>query len=229
MNIGFAHFWSGADAVVRVAALLLLLFSLLSWAVILSRLASMRHGQPSAGALSSFWVAPTAHDGLPALAAIDRSGHLLALAQAAARAETGLLPAPEDDVVIAATAGVIDAALSRELRGALAERAARLDAGMTLLASVGSTAHFIGLFGTVWGVYRALVGLSAGNGPLTIERVAGPVGEALAMTAFGLAVAIPAVLAYNAFGRINRGALEALDGFAADLRLRALGTAGKDA
>ncbi|HEV7913642.1 MAG TPA: MotA/TolQ/ExbB proton channel family protein, partial [Albitalea sp.] len=93
----------------------------------------------------------------------------------------------------------------------------QLQHGQVLLASIGSTAPFIGLFGTVWGIYHALVSISAG-GSITIERVSGPVGEALVMTAAGLAVAIPAVLAYNIFGK-RVGACEAeLEGFAHDLR-----------
>jgi len=93
---------------------------------------------------------------------------------------------------------------------------AQLESGLTLLASVGSTAPFIGLFGTVWGIYHALLQI-ASSGQVMIDRVAGPVGEALVMTAAGLAVAIPAVLAYNAFTRINRVTLAELDGFAHDL------------
>ena len=106
---------------------------------------------------------------------------------------------------------------------------AHLQAGQVLLASIGSTAPFVGLFGTVWGIYHALVSLSAG-GSITIEKVSGPVGEALVMTAAGLAVAIPAVLAYNVFGKMV-GACEAeLEGFAHDLRELAAGaTAGAGA
>ncbi|WP_235839854.1 MotA/TolQ/ExbB proton channel family protein [Derxia lacustris] len=222
MDAGLAHFWAEADAVTRGAALVLLTFSLLSWAAILRRLAAARRRGPAVSALTQYWGAASADEALPLLAGIDRSGHFLALGQAAARAQAALADEPA-----ALPAGAIDAVISRELRAALADCGARLDAGMTLLASVGSTAPFVGLFGTVWGVYRALSGLSAG-GALTIDRIAGPVGEALVMTAFGLAVAIPAVLAYNAFARINRGLLEGLDGFAADLRLRALSRASAD-
>jgi biopolymer transport protein ExbB len=86
-----------------------------------------------------------------------------------------------------------------------------------LLATVGATAPFVGLLGTVWGIYGALTGIAGQTGGFTIDKVAGPVGEALIMTAFGLAVAIPAVLAYNVFGRVI-GRIEAeLEGFAHDL------------
>src|SRR5262249_28228335 len=105
---------------------------------------------------------------------------------------------------------------TRALRQRINEAAARLEAGLTFLASVGSTAPFVGLFGTVWGIYHALMSIATA-GTISIDKVAGPVGEALLMTAFGLAVAIPAVLAYNAFTRVNRLLLAQLDGFAHDL------------
>ena len=106
--------------------------------------------------------------------------------------------------------------VTRVLRQEMTQTAARLESGLTFLASVGSTAPFIGLFGTVWGIYHALIQI-ASSGQVMIDKVAGPVGEALVMTAAGLAVAIPAVLAYNAFTRINRVMLAELDGFAHDL------------
>lgn len=94
----------------------------------------------------------------------------------------------------------------------------RLEFGQVLLASIGSTAPFVGLLGTVWGIYHAL-GSIAASGQAQIENVAGPVGEALIMTAFGLVVAIPAVLAYNILGRLVRQLAEELDGFARDLHV----------
>ena len=106
--------------------------------------------------------------------------------------------------------------ITRALRQEILRTSTRLESGLTLLASIGSTAPFIGLLGTVWGIYHALIGI-ASSGQVMIDRVAGPVGEALVMTAAGLAVAIPAVLAYNAFGRFNRVVLAELDGFARDL------------
>jgi biopolymer transport protein ExbB len=102
------------------------------------------------------------------------------------------------------------------MRRVIDEDTARLESGLTVLASVGSTAPFVGLFGTVWGVYHALVAIGL-SGQGTLDKVAGPVGEALIMTGLGLAVAIPAVLAYNAFVRSNRLVLARLDAFAHDL------------
>src|SRR6185503_6606154 len=106
--------------------------------------------------------------------------------------------------------------LTRAMRRVIDEDTARLESGLTVLASVGSTAPFVGLFGTVWGVYHALVAIGI-SGQGTLDKVAGPVGEALIMTALGLAVAIPAVLAYNGFVRANRLVLAQLDAFAHDL------------
>jgi biopolymer transport protein ExbB len=106
--------------------------------------------------------------------------------------------------------------LTRAMRRVIDEETARLESGLTVLASVGSTAPFLGLFGTVWGVYHALVAIGM-SGQGTLDKVAGPVGEALIMTALGLAVAIPAVLAYNFSVRRNRMVLAQLDSFAHDL------------
>src|SRR5690606_1870297 len=106
--------------------------------------------------------------------------------------------------------------LTRAMRRIMDEETVRHESGLTALASVGATAPFVGLFGTVWGVYHALVSIGL-SGQGTLDKVAGPVGEALIMTAIGLAVAIPAVLAYNAFVRSNRVMLARLDAFAHDL------------
>jgi biopolymer transport protein ExbB len=112
--------------------------------------------------------------------------------------------------------GSADDFLTRALRRAIEQDTARLEYGHTVLASVASSAPFVGLFGTVWGIYHALLAIGM-SGQGTLDKVAGPVGEALIMTALGLAVAIPAVLAYNAFSRFNRVLLAELDGFAHDL------------
>ncbi|HEY8159445.1 MAG TPA: MotA/TolQ/ExbB proton channel family protein [Methylobacter sp.] len=106
--------------------------------------------------------------------------------------------------------------IAQALRRTIGQEAMRLETGLTLLASVGSIAPFIGLFGTVWGIYHALGAIAVG-GQATVDKVAGPVGEALIMTAFGLAVAIPAVLAYNALVRDNRLLMGEIETFAHDL------------
>lgn len=109
-----------------------------------------------------------------------------------------------------------DEFVARNLRRTLAREQASLESGLSLLATVGSIAPFVGLFGTVWGIYHALVAIGA-SGQASIDKVAGPVGEALIMTAIGLAVAIPAVLAYNAYVKANRNIMSELEHFAQDL------------
>lgn len=111
-----------------------------------------------------------------------------------------------------------DEFIARSMRRSVAQTSAQLESGLSVLASVGSVSPFVGLFGTVWGIYHALASISA-SGQATLDKVAGPVGEALIMTAIGLAVAIPAVLAYNAFVKQTRIINATLDGFGQDLHV----------
>jgi biopolymer transport protein ExbB len=190
---GFEHFWSQGDAITRTVAALLLLMSVSAWVVILWKGWLLRRVRKDIErAVPAFWAAPSLDTGREQLAAFDRERALLALLSAAvATPPGGTLEAK----------GHADSQLTRRLRDALHGVLAQLQFGQVLLASIGSTAPFIGLFGTVWGIYHALISISAA-GSITIERVSGPVGEALVMTAAGLAVAIPAVLAYNIFGKM---------------------------
>ena len=213
----FNNFWSQGDAITRLVAVLLLLMSISAWIVIfwkgwlLHRVSvDLRRAVPA------FWAAPSLAIAREQLAGFDREGVLRPLVEAAVTTPpAGTLEAH----------GHADSQLTRRLRDALHGVLAQLQFGQVLLASIGSTAPFIGLFGTVWGIYHALLSISAA-GTITIERVAGPVGEALVMTAAGLAVAIPAVLAYNVFGK-RVGASEAeLEGFAHDLREMILDRSG---
>ena len=206
---GIENFWSQSDPIIRGVAVLLLLMSVSAWVVILWKGWLLRRVRSDMErAVAAFWAAPTLEAGREQLAVFDREQALSPLlAAATATPPGGTLEAK----------GHTDSQLTRRLRDALHRVFAQLQFGQVLLASIGSTAPFIGLFGTVWGIYHALLGISAA-GSMTIERVAGPVGEALVMTAAGLAVAIPAVLAYNVFGKMV-GACEAeLEGFAHDLR-----------
>ncbi len=202
-------FWSQGDAVTRGVALLLLAMSVAVWVLIFWKSWLLHRARRDiARAVPAFWSAPDLAAGREQLAIFDRSDVVSPLLAAA------LLEPPADTLE---AHGERLSQLTRRLRDALHAVLAELQAGQVLLASVGSTAPFVGLFGTVWGIYHALLSMTA-SGTMTIERVATPVGEALVMTAAGLAVAIPAVLAYNAFGK-RIGACEAeLEGFAHDLR-----------
>ena len=206
---GFAEFWDQADAVIRGVALLMLAMSVSAWVLILWKGWLLRRARRDiAQAVPAFWAAASIDAGRSALQHYDREELLLPpLDAATAAANTGTLEA----------AGRRESQLTRRLRDALHAVLRRLQLGQVLLASIGSTSPFIGLFGTVWGIYHALVSISAA-GNITIEKVSGPVGEALIMTAAGLAVAIPAVLAYNIFGKLVAACEIELEGFAHDLR-----------
>jgi biopolymer transport protein ExbB len=206
---GFEHFWEQGDWITRSVAALLLLMSISAWVVIFWKAWLLRRVRADIGrAVPAFWAAPTLATGRDQLVAFDREGVLEPLLSAATAT-------PSANTLEAH--GHVDSQLTRRLRDALHAVLRQLQYGQVLLASIGSTAPFIGLFGTVWGIYHALLSISAG-GSITIERVSGPVGEALVMTAAGLAVAIPAVLAYNIFGKRVAESEAELEGFAHDLR-----------
>jgi biopolymer transport protein ExbB len=212
--MGLAHFWQHADALIQGVAVLLFLMSVLSWTLIAGRLVSqLRLNRAMERACGAFWSAPDMPAALTVITREDRSDIFAGLARAGAQAaETHARHA-----VQGIGAGVSNSEfVTRALRNHIVHSQAQIESGLTFLASVGSTAPFIGLFGTVWGIYHALVGLS-GATTVVLDKVAGPVGEALIMTAAGLFVAIPAVLAYNALTRANRLVLAQLDGFAHDL------------
>jgi biopolymer transport protein ExbB len=213
---GVEHFWSQGDAVTRSVAALLFLMSVSAWVVILWKAWLLRRVRSDMErAVTAFWAAPGVAAGRERLLAFDRERVLEPLLAAAVAAPvTGTLEA----------SGRVDSQLTRRLRDALHGVLAQLQFGQVLLASIGSTAPFVGLLGTVWGIYHALVGISTA-GTISIERVSGPVGEALIMTAAGLAVAIPAVLAYNVFGKLVGNCEAELEGFAHDLREMMLDTA----
>ncbi len=217
---GLAAFWQQGDAISRGVAALLLAMSVSAWVIIFWKGWLLRRvRQDLRRAVPAFWSAPDLSVGREQLGAFDREGVLTPLLAAATASPAGNTLEAR---------GHVDSQLTRRLRDALHAVLRQLQFGQVLLASIGSTAPFIGLFGTVWGIYHALVSIAAG-GSITIERVSGPVGEALVMTAAGLAVAIPAVLAYNVFGK-QVGACEAeLEGFAHDLREMITDAAAGDA
>ncbi len=210
-NLGFAHYWAQGDAVTHSVAYVLLLMSIASWYYILSKAWISWRIRKSASAVERFWDAPTMDDAVTLLSHADTEQVYAPLATHAVeavnvKANSSSLNANVDPSEL----------VTRTLRQQINRVSSRLESGLTLLASVGSTAPFIGLFGTVWGIYHALAAVSA-SGTIQIDKVAGPVGEALIMTAIGLVVAIPAVLGYNAFTRVNRLTLGELDAFAHDL------------
>ena len=213
-GLGFGHFLAQADAVAKTILLLMLVMSVSTWYLIITKsLQNFLSRRRSGRFLRFFWEAPD----LGAVAA-----HLRAHPPAepfAHLAQHGLRAAEQHRTRGAqrlVEAGSAEDFLTRSLRRAIEQTTAGVESGLTVLASVGSAAPFVGLFGTVWGIYHALLAIGM-SGQGTLDKVAGPVGEALIMTAIGLAVAIPAVLAYNAFTRHNRIVLAELDGFAHDV------------
>lgn len=208
---GLLQTLSQADALGRAVALLLLAMSVASWVVILWKAWLLRRAAADLNlSTAAFWQASDLDDAQARLGRFDPQQLLLPLLQAA----RGLDAAAPHTL---AAAGDRSQQLTRVLRDALHRVLRRLQFGQVLLATVGSTAPFVGLLGTVWGIYHALTGIGL-DGPFRIEQVSGPVGEALVMTAAGLAVAIPAVLAYNVLGRQIARIEADLEGFARDLR-----------
>jgi biopolymer transport protein ExbB len=213
---GFAAFVHQIDALGIAIALILIVMSVITWylvAVKTLRIWQIRRRGESI--VVRFWDAANLTDALYLLR--DHSAD-----EPAAQLAIGALTAAQhhqhhrSQAKRIGDSSTLDDFVTRALRQAILRETARLESGLTALASIGSTAPFVGLFGTVWGIYHALLGISSG-GIATLDKVAGPVGEALIMTAAGLAVAIPAVLAYNALTRANRLVISELDGFAHDL------------
>jgi biopolymer transport protein ExbB len=206
MNL--SDFLLHSDAVSRLLALVLLALSVGSWVVILWKWRLLtRVGLDVRRSVAAFWQSPGFDDARQRVAQFDRDACVTPMIDATLLPVGGTL----------ASAGDRQNQLTRVLRDALQSVVRRLQWGQLLLATAGSISPFVGLLGTVWGIFNALTGM-AEAGQLTIDKVAGPVGEALIMTAAGLAVAIPAVLGYNLLGR-RVALIEAeLEGFAHDLR-----------
>jgi biopolymer transport protein ExbB len=217
-TLGFVNFLAQTDTIARIVLAILLVMSLASWYFIVTKaLQLLKVRRRSARFLAGFWESPS----LEAVAARLEQHHPdepfahLAWHAIVAHRHYGARHAELAQSTLN-EAGSSAEFLTRSMRRVIDEETARVESGLAVLASVGSTAPFIGLFGTVWGVYHALIAIGL-SGQGTLDKVAGPVGEALIMTALGLAVAIPAVLGYNAFVRWNRIILAQLDSFAHDL------------
>ena len=213
-QLGLSHFWEQGDGVSHAVAVILLLLSVASWCIIIGKaLSHWRASRTHSRALAAFWNADSLPQALEAIRIEDASGILAGLALSGAHAAQ----AHEQHAARGIGAGVhASEFVTRCLRQSIVSSQARIEQGLTFLASVGSTAPFIGLFGTVWGIYHALAMIGA-TGQASLDKVAGPVGEALIMTAAGLFVAIPAVLAYNTLTRAVRVIEADLDAFAHDL------------
>lgn len=200
-------FWLQGDFVIRFVAIALLALSVSTWVVIFWKMGLLRRVKADVPqCTAAFWQAAHFEDAHARVLQFDRDRTLVPLLDATLLPLGGTL----------AAAGEREHQLTRVIRENLQNAIQRLQWGQLLLATAGAISPFVGLLGTVWGIFNALSGM-AEAGQITLDRVAGPVGEALVMTAAGLAVAIPAVLAYNVFGRMVSQIEVALEGFAQDL------------
>ena len=211
-DFGLAHLWASGDFVSHSIAILIVLMSIFSWTLIIFKIKSWWQLREADKWVERFWNADSLENGLLGLQKNGLKSPYYQLALSVQHydqhyAKEGL-------------AARFDLAeqLERALRQRLASMQIRFEKGLTFLATVGATAPFVGLFGTVWGIYHALVAIGA-SGQAALEKIAGPVGEALIMTAAGLAVALPAVFAYNTFVRANRISALRLENFAHDLHM----------
>lgn len=210
------------DGVLMGVFILLLVMSVTSWWLILRRFLTRWNTRQANQQLShAFWETPD----------LDTAGRLARqhdapLARIARAGLDGLAHYRRHQNHALGQACGIDEFLVRTIRMALAREAARQESGLTWLATVGSVAPFVGLFGTVWGIYHALVNIGVA-GQITLAAVSGPIGEALVATAAGLATAIPAVVAYNALTRVNRVDSQEMDGFAHDFHAQLIAAGGQ--
>ncbi len=210
-QFGLMNLWVQGDFVTKSVAVVLIGMSLASWIVILVKAMDIVRYKRQAIRASDFWHNEDFATALSKLGKDDGNPfRVLALEGREATAHHRNTKAHLHDSLD------VSDWVTRCLRNGIDEFTARLQTGLAVLASVGSTAPFIGLFGTVWGIYHALMSIGSA-GQATIDQVAGPIGEALIMTALGLAVAIPAVLGYNALVRGNKFVLTKLNSFAHDL------------
>ncbi len=210
-QLGLVNVWTQGDWVTKTVALILLSMSLASWMVILVKAVDVLKYKKLAKSAEDFWHCEDLPAGLTQLGGDDSNPFKqLALTGREATAHHRKTQAQLHDSLDASDW------ITSSLRNSIDASTARLQAGLAVLASVGSTAPFVGLFGTVWGIYHALLAIGL-SGQSSIDKVAGPIGEALIMTALGLAVAIPAVLGYNALVRGNKSILTKLNRFAHDL------------
>ncbi|HSW16025.1 MAG TPA: MotA/TolQ/ExbB proton channel family protein [Ramlibacter sp.] len=210
---GLQALWAQGDLVARGTLLVLAIMSLASWYVLVSRLiAQSRMAAQARQAAEHFWRADSVREGAQALHAASAYRFIAESALDATQRHGGLIAQVD-----------LNTWMAQSIERAVNTVHSRTQEGLAVLATVGSTAPFVGLFGTVWGIYNALVRIGA-SGQASIDKVAGPVGEALIMTALGLAVAVPAVLGYNWLVRRNKIAMDVVRGFGSDLHTVMLAT-----
>ena len=222
-NFSLAEFWSQGDDISHFVALILIVMSVMTWTIILIKLIGYGKQKKYNKQVEIFWHSSSFTAGLKSLGR-RRDNVFYMLAHDGVEAVQHLeRSSPHDDALGTHSSEMqlhdhLDLSdwVTRALRNSIENSLAKLQSGLTFLASIGSTAPFIGLFGTVWGIYHALARIGA-NGRTSLDQIAGPIGEALVMTALGLAVAIPAVLAYNALVRTNKKIASALNCFGYDL------------
>jgi len=203
---GLKALWNQGDMVAKGTLLIMIIMSMGSWYVIFTKLAEQNKlGKQAKQAQEKFWSAGSVRQGADAL---EESSAFRFIA------EKGLEGASKHDGMM----GAVDfnTWVTMSIQRAIGNVQSRMQDGLAFLATVGSTAPFVGLFGTVWGIYHALVKIGM-TGQASIDKVAGPVGEALIMTAIGLAVAVPAVLGYNWLVRRNKAVIEQVNAFGSDL------------
>lgn len=208
----WAHIWVNSDTLIKTVALILFAMSIATWSIVITKALGLRRLRRCAEQVEGFWCTADIGSGLKHLG-VKAENPFYALALEGHEAMQHLTqanaPQPHDSMDLS---DWVDRALNKSLD----DHRVRAHSGLAVLASVASAAPFIGLFGTVWGIYHALMGIGAA-GQVGIDQVAGPVGEALIMTALGLLVAIPAVLGYNALIRGNKALSHQLNRFAHDL------------
>jgi biopolymer transport protein ExbB len=210
---GLSALWAQGDWVAKATLLILVLMSMASWYVIFTKLMDQNRLMGFAQAAhASFWNAGSVQQGAAALEADSPFRFIAEKGVEGADKHTGLLATVDFNTWV-----------TMSIQRAMNQVQSRMQDGLAVLATVGSTAPFVGLFGTVWGIYNALVKIGM-SGQASIDKVAGPVGESLIMTAIGLAVAVPAVLGYNWLVRRNKIAMEEVQAFGADLHAVLLGT-----
>jgi biopolymer transport protein ExbB len=203
---GLEAMWKGGDIVARITLGILVIMSMGTWYIIITKIYEQaKMGAQARAAEKSFWTAPSVRQGAAGLKEGSPYRYIAESGLEATTKHVGLQESVD-----------VNTWVTMSIQRAIDNVQSRTQDGLAFLATVGSTAPFVGLFGTVWGIYHALTAIGIA-GQASIDKVAGPVGEALLMTALGLAVAVPAVLGYNWLIRRNKSAMDQVRGFGADL------------